>query len=99
MTKYTAWAKWSTCTKSCGGGVQHRGRQVISQPTNGGKACVHVHEIATCNSHKCPIDCIQTQWSTWSKCSAECDGGITTRQRKITRASKHGGVACGTTRP
>ena len=47
---------WSdtTCSKSCGGGVAHRTRRVVSHPKFGGKACsTKLSELAPCNAHSC----------------------------------------------
>jgi len=36
-------------------------------------------------------------WSGWSKCSAECGGGVTQRLREVKSAMKYGGKPCGAT--
>lgn len=90
---YTDWTSWSSCTKSCGGGIQERTRQVTRNSANGGKACPHLREEQACNGHGCPVDCVYTE-SGWSACSKSCGGGTQKRTRTITRAAANGGKAC-----
>lgn len=40
------------------------------------------------------IDCVVSDWTKWSDCDKECDGGFQTRTRKITVAAAHGGAKC-----
>ena len=52
------WSEWSTCSATCGGGIQTRSRTIKKQAVNGGKACpIDLSENRTCNSQECPIDC------------------------------------------
>lgn len=39
-------------------------------------------------------DCVVTQWSPWSLCSASCGGGSQTRGRLITKPQQKGGKSC-----
>jgi hypothetical protein len=47
-------------------------------------------------SKKCPVrkDCEVSQWTEWSNCTEQCEGGIQTRTRNITQAATHGGDSC-----
>ena len=50
-----AWRPWSTCTKTCGGGVKRRTRTCSNPaPKNGGRACTGSSaESQTCNTLPC----------------------------------------------
>jgi hypothetical protein len=53
--------------------------------------------MKSCNNQPCPVDCRLATWSGWSKCSAECGGGVSQRLRDVKRAMKYGGKPCGST--
>jgi len=91
-------SKWSpeACTKKCAGGKQKLTRSVLTHP-NGGAKCLPLAAMMSCNNGPCPVDCELHAWSGWSKCSADCGGGVTQRLRDVKRAMKHGGKPCGET--
>jgi len=41
-----------------------------------------------------PVNCTLTDWSSWSVCTAQCDGGITTRTRVVKTKAQFGGRPC-----
>ena len=50
-----AYDAWSTCSKTCGGGVQIRTRKVDTHAENGGAACTGLSsEQQDCNTGTCP---------------------------------------------
>merc|ERR1719152_403759 len=49
-----------------------------------------------CNQKKCPVDCVMSEWSGWSKCTAECEGGVRSHTRSLLVKPKNGGIACNT---
>lgn len=90
----THWLKWSTCTKTCGGGSQSRRRHVVVAPQHGGKSCANTVQQRKCSKQACPVDCALSAWKTWSACSRTCRGGRQARSRSVITAAKYGGVAC-----
>ena len=50
-----AFDAWSTCSKTCGGGVQIRTRKVDTHAENGGAACTGLSsEQQDCSTDACP---------------------------------------------
>jgi len=94
------WGKfggWSLCSANCGGGIQNRTRVCDNpSPENGGKPCEGEDLVAQpCNLDPCPIDGGWGSFGNWSKCSAECGGGVQTRNRQCnTPKPQYGGVDC-----
>merc|ERR1719440_1408196 len=84
------------CSAACNGGDQLLKREVVAHP-NGGAACLPLQADRKCNQHPCPVDCVLHTWSGWSKCSAECGGGVEQRLREVKMAAKYGGKPCGST--
>lgn len=44
---------WSTCNRSCGGGIQTRSQTVTREPKNNGRACPALTEERPCNTQAC----------------------------------------------
>merc|ERR1719261_552725 len=91
-------SKWKPeeCTKKCSGGDQKLTRDVMTHP-NGGAKCLPLAAERSCNNKPCPVNCRLSSWSGWSKCSAQCGGGVKQRLREVKRAMMYGGLACGET--
>jgi len=66
------WAKWSTCSKACGGGTTSRTRKVVVQAKDGGKSCPMVESRKSCNVGMCSDECKLKKWTSWSSCSRRC---------------------------
>jgi len=92
--KVSTWSPWSQCTKQCGTGTRTRTRNVITQPTSDGEPCPKLTEIQKCNSQPCPVNCVVSAWSEFTKCSKQCGGGTQTRYRTIITPSAFGGKEC-----
>jgi hypothetical protein len=88
-------SKWGPeeCTKKCAGGEQKLIRSVMTHP-NGGTKCLPLAAMRSCNNQPCPVDCVLEAWTGWSKCSADCGGGVQQRLRDVKVAMKHGGKPC-----
>merc|ERR1740130_1831161 len=91
-------AKWDAeeCTKKCASGEQKLTRNVLTHP-NGGTKCLPLAAMRSCNNDPCPVDCKLSVWSGWSKCSAECGGGVSQRLREVKKAMRYGGKPCSAT--
>jgi len=92
--KVSDWSAWSSCSKTCGGGLTTRTRKVLTQPCNGGAQCPPLTETGSCNTDPCKSDCKVSDWSQWSTCSKDCGGGVQTRSRTITQQACSGGAGC-----
>ncbi|XP_013411296.1 uncharacterized protein LOC106174328 isoform X10 [Lingula anatina] len=88
---------WSSCSVSCGGGVQTRNRTCTNPaPANSGATCPgDASESQQCNINPCPIDGGFTEWSAWGTCDRTCGGGTHSRNRSCTNpAPQFGGQNC-----
>jgi len=98
----TAWAPDACsvdCDDTCPGGVACGGirrltRDVVVQPNACGITCPVLYVMQKCNQIKCPVDCLMSRWSGWSKCSKDCEGGVEERTRSILTKPKNGGQGC-----
>jgi hypothetical protein len=84
------------CSNTCGGGTMNLVRTVSTQPVGGSK-CLPLAEMKSCNDNPCPVDCVLDGWTGWSRCSAECGGGVEQRLRDVKRNMKYNGKPCGQT--
>jgi len=89
------WEEWGPCSATCGPTTQTATR-VISVPAEwGGEECTDENsKTQDCvDSPACPVDCVWDDWSLWSECSEECDGGEQERTREQVPA-QNGGASC-----
>jgi hypothetical protein len=78
------------------GGLETMVRDVVVSPNEYGMECPVLERIKKCKQFKCPVDCVESEWSGWSKCSKECESGVRVRTRSILTKAKNGGRACDT---
>merc|ERR1719217_610197 len=93
--KLEAWSGWSKCSAECGGGVQQRLREVTRASAYGGKPCGQTSQTRACNSQSCESDRELSEWSKWSWCSKDCDGGTRHRTKHITKSPEGTGKCPG----
>merc|ERR1719238_841929 len=78
------------------GGWQTLTRTILVKPNEFGVKCPELARKRKCNQFKCPVDCVMSKWSGWSKCSKACEGGTKGRTRSILTKPKNGGMSCNT---
>jgi len=89
-------SKWDQeeCSQKCGSeGVMKLSRNVMTHPNKGAK-CLPLAAEKKCNLQPCPIDCRLESWNGWSKCSAQCGGGVQQRLRDVKTAMQFRGKPC-----
>jgi len=72
---WTEWGDYSSCSKSCGGGLKQRSRACNAGFGRCGDESPY--ERIACNTDACPTP----QWSQWSACTKKCGGGDQSRTR------------------
>jgi len=80
----------------CGGWQDIYRKVVVDPPDECGLRCPSLTRTKKCNQKKCPVDCVMSEWSGWSKCTADCEGGVRSRTRSLVVKPKNGGIACNT---
>jgi hypothetical protein len=93
--RLSAWSGWSKCSAECGGGVTQRLREVKLAMKYGGKPCGETSETKACNGQACEKDCELSEWTKWTACSKDCDGGTKKRQKFVTLEAEGAGKCAG----
>ncbi|XP_068740870.1 A disintegrin and metalloproteinase with thrombospondin motifs adt-1-like isoform X2 [Montipora capricornis] len=95
--RWSKWATWSKCSKTCGYGSQTRFRNCSNPPPKyGGKCTGPSSQRKSCLAKKCPVNGRWSHWAAWSKCSKTCGNGTLTRLRTCTNPPpKYGGKCVG----
>lgn len=89
------WSEWKACTKSCGGGITERLRNVSTPAAHGGQDCLgSTRDVKKCAKTPCPQDCRFGDWEDWSECSKPCGEGSAIRYRLVGTPAAHGGQQC-----
>jgi hypothetical protein len=81
---------------TCGGWQEIYRKVVVDPPDECGLRCPALSRTMKCNQKKCPVDCEMSEWSGWSKCTADCEGGVRSKTRSLLVKPKNGGIACNT---
>lgn len=90
----SSFGPWSTCSRTCGGGVQGRSRSITTHAQHGGYTCPTLKESQPCNEKACPVDCVVTSYSQFTPCSRSCGTGYKERARAVVTPVQRGGKAC-----
>ena len=81
-----AWdQEWSSCSESCGSGLQYKTYHVSQEALFGGAECPADDEETVqqqCNTHECPDPC-EGSWSEWATCTTSCGAGTKTRSFEL----------------
>merc|ERR1719456_984082 len=93
--RLATWSGWSKCSAECGGGVMQRVREVKRAMKYGGKPCGETSETKACNGQSCEKDCELSEWTKWSWCSKDCDGGTRKRQKFVKTPPEGAGKCAG----
>merc|ERR1719237_1520294 len=86
-----------TCPRAdpykCGGSETMK-RDVVVLPDDADMACPKLEREKKCGQKKCPVDCLMSSWSGWSKCTKDCEGGVQGKTRSVLTKPKNGGMGC-----
>lgn len=85
------WEFWSTCSRTCGGGLKRRARSIRQPPREGGLPCMpqDEEEVMPCATGSCDrcVDGVWADWGEWMNCSATCSPAYRSRHRNVKRQS------------
>ncbi|CAJ1411111.1 unnamed protein product [Effrenium voratum] len=103
--EFGEWSAWGPCSAECDG-MQERSRAVLHYGLGHGLWCRGPLKLirpchpllgsprpAVCHTDH-PVDCVMGTWTGWSRCTAECDGGVQRRTRVVAQRASHGGRGC-----
>merc|ERR1719189_475637 len=86
-----------TCPRNdpykCGGSETMK-RDVVVLPDDYGMKCPDLEREKKCGQRKCPVDCLMSEWSGWSKCTKDCESGVQGKTRDVLTKPKNGGRGC-----
>ena len=69
-------------------------RDIVVLPDLYGMKCPALEREKKCGQKKCPVDCLMSQWSGWSKCTKDCESGVEGKSRSVLTKPKNGGKGC-----
>ncbi|CAE8639174.1 unnamed protein product, partial [Polarella glacialis] len=92
----STWTAWAGCSVSCGLGYRNRNRDFTQRPCVGGRGCdMDLAQTEPCFMNECVCrDCLWADWAEWNTCDKSCDGGQSTRARRILVQPEPGCKAC-----
>jgi hypothetical protein len=97
--QWSPFSEWTSCSKTCGPGSRQRSRSKTVLESCNGQCPGSSVETEGCNLGICiePSDCVVSDWSSWTACSASCGpSGMRSRGRTIVALPVNGGAPCPT---
>merc|ERR1719262_1665743 len=76
------------------GGTEVMKRDIVVLPDQYGMRCPQLEREKKCGQKKCPVDCLMSQWSGWTKCTKDCESGVQAKTRDVVTKPKNGGRGC-----
>jgi hypothetical protein len=76
------------------GGSETMKRDIVVLPDTYGMKCPQLEREKKCGQRKCPVDCLMSQWSGWTKCTKDCESGVQAKTRDVVTKPKNGGRGC-----
>merc|ERR1719219_411368 len=76
------------------GGSETMKRDIVVLPDDYGMKCPQLEREKKCGQKKCPVDCLESEWSGWAKCSKDCESGVQSKTRDVITKAKNGGKGC-----
>lgn len=92
--RWGPWGEWGACTCT---GLRERHRSMLVQDHSCGLTCEGPKVESTRCHPECAEhakDCVFNEWSSWTSCTATCDGGETSRERSLKHIATGNGIAC-----
>ncbi|XP_015268441.1 PREDICTED: SCO-spondin [Gekko japonicus] len=90
---WAPWAPWSSCSRSCGTGLQVRRRTCTRRADDVLRHCLGEETQAQqCFAVACPVDGTWTEWTAWSNCTRDCRGVVVRRRECL--PPQNGGRHC-----
>lgn len=89
--QYSDWTLWSECSATCGSGSTVRTRELL-RANMFTDVCIETFQVKHCKGVSCATDCVVTEWSDWSDCSASCNTGGQFSTRSVIQPEKNGGM-------
>ncbi|GAB1603748.1 thrombospondin type-1 domain-containing protein 7A-like, partial [Argonauta hians] len=82
---------------NCGEGKAYKALLCLNSNNilKGSSQCSHADKVETCFV-PCPVDCLMSQWSSWSIHNASCGYGFRERYRTVEQKPSYGGKPCPT---